>query len=120
MLRLIAVLLLTVLATIIFVAALRTGRVQASFVESNVRLRADDPPSFWFFTIAWGLLSTFGIAGSSVLLYHGLNGTGPFASGTFMAVSLKDWPLALLSICCLFMIIGKARASVSKSRGCGA
>ena len=120
MLRFIATLLLSVLATTIFVFALRSGRVQASFVESNVRLRKDDASSFWFFTIGWGLVGALGIAGSVALLYFGVTGTGPFLSRPFLAVRGNEWPLAIMVVSGLYLLVSKLRRAIYRKRDNGA
>ena len=84
MMRFIAVLLLGIIATLIFVRALRCGETQVSFARSNVRRRKDDPMAFWFFTIMWGVVALGGMAGAGALLYYGINSSGPFAAGTFL------------------------------------
>ena len=120
MLRFLAVLLLSILAMTIFVVALRTGRVQASFDESNVRLRKVDAFSYWFFTIGWGVLGVLGTAGSVALLYFGTTSTGPFLSRSFLAVTGNEWPLGVMAAACFYLLVSKLRTAIYGKRSNGA
>lgn len=104
MLRFIAVLLLGILATLIVVRALRHGVVQASFVRGNVQRRKDDPVAFWFITALWFFLAIGGVVGSSILLYHGINSSGPFSAVAFFALRREEWPLGVLTVACLYLL----------------
>jgi hypothetical protein len=110
MVRLIAVLLLGILAAFVFVRALRHGEAQVSFTYGNVRRRKNNPMAFWFFTFMWGVVAVGGIAGVAVLLYHGINSSGPFATRTFFTFQRKEWPLGVMIVACLYLIAAHVQA----------
>ena len=120
MMRLIAVLLLGILATLVFVRALRHGEAQASFARSNLRRRKDDPMAYWFFTLMWGVVAIGGMAGAGALLYHAINNSGPFSAGTFLTFQRREWPLWIMILACAYLIIAHLQARNPGRHGDGA
>lgn len=105
MVRLIAVLLLGLLASVITIRALGRGEVRATFSLRNVRRLKDDSTAFWIFTCLWGAAALGGLAGAALLLYYGVSRSGPFASGNFLTLQPREWPLVIMIIGCIFLLV---------------
>src|SRR4249919_457123 len=108
MLRIATIFLVTTLAVLIVVSAIRTGRVQASFSPSDTRCRKQDPLAFWFFTVGWGGLALVGLAGCSLVLASSLFGIGPEVPASFWQVTWNQWPMGIVSACAIYLIIQRA------------
>lgn len=109
MLRIATVLLVTILAVLTVVSAIRTGRVQVAFSTSNTRCRKQDTLAFWFFTMSWSVLALVGLVGCSLILTASMFGVGPDVPAWFWTVTWKQWPMGVLSACAIYLIIQRAR-----------
>jgi hypothetical protein len=116
MLKISAIVLLTLLSMLNVVGAWRHGAVQRSFSLQRLQSRAADPTAFLVVVWVWESLSAAGLVGLGVVLVSVVFSIGPSVPASFWAVSWSQWPLGVAAVALLYLVVAKFQAVFGQTR----